>query len=122
MTCVPTTTWPASKPVPTCGSACARPAHWRRGQGRHLQQPLHGAQRHHDDAAVVGAAGSTVPPELDERFEDDEVAFISEASVDIVADILPSWSIRAGYEILFLNSIVLAGENFNTASPYGTGR
>jgi hypothetical protein len=60
-----------------------------------------------------------VPPELDERFEDDEVAFISEASVDIVADILPSWSIRAGYEVLFLNSIVLAGENFNTASPYG---
>jgi hypothetical protein len=62
-----------------------------------------------------------VPPELDERFEDDEVAFIGEASVDIVADILPSWSIRAGYEILFLNSIVLAGENFNTGSPYNTG-
>jgi hypothetical protein len=60
-----------------------------------------------------------VPPELNERFDDNEVAFISEASVDIVADILPSWSIRAGYEILFLNSIVLAGENFNTASPYG---
>jgi hypothetical protein len=60
-----------------------------------------------------------VPPELNERFDDDEVAFISEASVDIVADILPSWSIRAGYEVLFLNSIVLAGENFNTASPYG---
>jgi hypothetical protein len=60
-----------------------------------------------------------VPPELDERFEDDDVAFISEASVDIVADILPSWSIRAGYEVLFLNSIVLAGDNFNAASPYG---
>jgi hypothetical protein len=60
-----------------------------------------------------------VPPELHERFEDDEVAFIGEASFDIVADILPSWSIRAGYEVLFLNSIVLADENFNTASPYG---
>jgi hypothetical protein len=36
-----------------------------------------------------------------------------------VADILPSWSLRAGYEVLFINSLVLAGENFNTASPYG---
>jgi hypothetical protein len=61
----------------------------------------------------------TTPPTLAERFDDNEVAFISEASFDIVADILPSWSIRAGYEILYLNSIVLAGENFNTASPYG---
>jgi hypothetical protein len=60
-----------------------------------------------------------VPPELNERFDNDEVAFISEASVDVVADILPSWSIRAGYEVLFLNSIVLAGENFNVGSPYG---
>lgn len=59
------------------------------------------------------------PPSFDERFEDNEVAFISEASVDVVADILPSWSIRAGYEILYLNSVVLAGDNFNTASPYG---
>jgi hypothetical protein len=62
-----------------------------------------------------------VPPELHERFEDDEVAFIGEASFDIVADILPSWSIRAGYEVLFLNSIVLAGENFNPGSPYNQG-
>ena len=37
----------------------------------------------------------------------------------MVIDILPNWSIRGGYEILFMNSVVLAGENFNTASPYG---
>jgi hypothetical protein len=62
-------------------------------------------------------AGS--PPDLFEEFSSNNGAFISEASVDIVADILPSWSIRAGYEVLFINSVVLAGENFNTASPYG---
>ena len=39
-----------------------------------------------------------------------------------MADILPSWSIRGGYEVLFMNSLVLAGENFNTASPYGLPR
>jgi hypothetical protein len=58
------------------------------------------------------------PPDLIESFSDNQAALISEASADIVADILPSWSIRAGYEVLFLNSVVLAGENFNTGSPY----
>jgi hypothetical protein len=61
----------------------------------------------------------TTPPTFGERFDDNEVAFISEASVDVVADILPSWSIRAGYEILYMNSVVLAGNNFNSGSPYG---
>lgn len=50
---------------------------------------------------------------------DDEVAFIAEASVDLVADILPSWSLRIGYEVLFIDSVVLAGENFNEQSPFG---
>jgi hypothetical protein len=61
----------------------------------------------------------TTPPSLVERFDDHEVALISEASFDVVADILPSWSIRAGYEVIFMNSVLRAGENFNTASPYG---
>jgi hypothetical protein len=67
---------------------------------------------------VTTPLGNT-PPTLFELFEDNNIAFISEASIDLVADILPSWSIRAGYEVLFMNSILLAGENFNTASPYG---
>jgi hypothetical protein len=71
------------------------------------------------DNNILTSPLGTTPPTLSERFADNEVAFISEASVDLVFDILPSWSIRGGYEILFLNSIVRAGENFNTASPYG---
>ena len=61
----------------------------------------------------------TTPPTLNERFAKDQPALITEASVDLVADVLPSWSVRGGYEILYLNSVVLAGDNFNTASPYG---
>ncbi len=56
---------------------------------------------------------------LSEEFRDNKVAFIGEASVDVVADILPSVSLRAGYEVLYLDSLVLAGENFNQTSPYG---
>jgi hypothetical protein len=59
------------------------------------------------------------PPTLFEKFRDDHAAFIGEGSFDVVADVLPSLSIRAGYEILFLNELVLAGDNFNQSSPYG---
>jgi hypothetical protein len=59
------------------------------------------------------------PPALFEEFKDDHAAFITEGSFDVVADILPSVSIRAGYEVLFLNELVLAGNNFNQTSPYG---
>lgn len=59
------------------------------------------------------------PPTLFEQFKDDHAAFIGEGSFDVVADVLPSLSIRAGYEVLFLNELVLAGDNFNQSSPYG---
>jgi hypothetical protein len=68
---------------------------------------------------IVTDPAGTTPPTLFEEFEDNELAFISEASVDFVADLLPSWSFRAGYEIVFLNSVLRAGDNFNAASPYG---
>jgi hypothetical protein len=70
------------------------------------------------DNVVITTPEEGSPPDLNERFASNNAAFISEASVDVVADILPSWSLRAGYEVLFINSLVLAGENFNTASPY----
>ncbi|MCI0334610.1 MAG: BBP7 family outer membrane beta-barrel protein, partial [Planctomycetes bacterium] len=61
------------------------------------------------------------PPTLLEEFDEDQAAFIGEASVDLVADVLPSVSLRVGYEVLFIDSVVLAGENFNTGSPYNPG-
>jgi hypothetical protein len=66
-----------------------------------------------------GEAGALTDVIPEERFNKDKVAFIGEASVDLVADITPSISLRAGYEVLFLDSLVLAGENFNQTSPFG---
>ena len=37
---------------------------------------------------------------LFEEFKDDHVAFIGEGSVDLVADLMPSLSLRVGYEVL----------------------
>jgi hypothetical protein len=68
---------------------------------------------------ITTTPAGTTPPTLTEEFRDDKVAFLSEASFDVVADILPSVSIRGGYEVLYMDSLVLAGENFNQTSPYG---
>jgi putative beta barrel porin BBP7 len=64
---------------------------------------------------------SPLPPSLFERERENQPAFIGELSIDLVADVLPSVSIRVGYELLVINSVVLAGENFNTGSPYNPG-
>jgi hypothetical protein len=74
----------------------------------------HATLENHITTTPVG----TTPPTLFEEFDSDHGAFIGELSADIVADILPSLSIRAGYELLFLNELALAGDNFNTTSPY----
>jgi hypothetical protein len=74
-----------------------------------------------DATAVDNNGDPIVNPSLFERHRDDQAAFISEASIDLVADILPSVSLRGGYEVLTISSIVLAGENFNTGSPYNQG-
>lgn len=71
------------------------------------------------DTNITATPPVNGPPTVSESFSEDQVAFIGEASADVVVDLLPSWSLRGGYEVLWLNSIALAGENFNPASPYG---
>jgi hypothetical protein len=75
---------------------------------------------HYTLSNVIVSTPHATPPEFatPEVFSQNQPALIGEASADIVADVLPSLSLRAGYEVLFMNSLVLAGENFNTASPY----
>ena len=41
----------------------------------------------------------------------DNVAFAGEASLDMVADILPSWSIRGGYRVLYMDNLATVGNN-----------
>jgi hypothetical protein len=64
---------------------------------------------------------TTLSPNRVEAADGDRVAFVGEGRVGVVADILPSWSLRAGYEVLYLNSIALAGNNFNPENPFVPG-
>jgi hypothetical protein len=68
---------------------------------------------------LIGRDGDDVFDVIEEDFDDNKVAFLAEASADVVANVLPSVSLRVGYEVLFFNSLVLAGENFNEVSPFG---
>jgi hypothetical protein len=68
---------------------------------------------------IVTSPVGVQPPSLFEQFRENNIAFVGEASVDVVADLFPSLSLRAGYEVLFVDSLILAGDNFNQVSPYG---
>ena len=56
------------------------------------------------------------PADYSNSSEGNQVAFASEAEASIVADILPSWSLRGGYRVLFINSLVTAENNINQSS------
>ena len=62
--------------------------------------------------------GAALPSEYNSG---SNVAFIGEAKLMMVADILPSLSVRGGYEVLFMDSLALAADNFNSANPFATG-
>ncbi|MCH7753001.1 MAG: hypothetical protein IH898_12730 [Planctomycetes bacterium] len=53
------------------------------------------------------------PDDLDVNTEGNQIAFAAEGEATVVADILPSWSIRGGYRVLFLNSLVTAENNID---------
>lgn len=60
------------------------------------------------------------------RFEGvkgDRLAFLTEGNVSMVADITPSFSFRAGYDVLFINTVALAANNFNNDNEvfFGAG-
>lgn len=58
----------------------------------------------------VGANTFNVQP----AEEGNQLAFIAEGGIGLVADILPSWSVRTGYEWLYMNSLVTVNGNINT--------
>lgn len=53
------------------------------------------------------------PPDFAVQAEGNQVAFAAESGVTMVADILPSWSLRGGYKMLYLNSLATIGDNID---------
>jgi hypothetical protein len=57
---------------------------------------------------------------VDFAADGNQVAFAGESSIDLVADILPSFSIRGGYRVLYLNSLVTVGNNIDPLNVTST--
>jgi hypothetical protein len=56
----------------------------------------------------------SVPANLQPSQDGNQVAFIGEGGVSVVADIYPSWSITGGYHVYYMNELVLVGNNIST--------
>jgi hypothetical protein len=61
---------------------------------------------------------STASPSLQEYVEDNDVAFIGEGGVSALYRINSHWSVKAGYQVLFIDGVATAVDNFNTQSPF----
>lgn len=59
------------------------------------------------------------PTAASEIASGDQVAFLTEAKVSFVADVSPSWSIKGGYELLYMTDLALMRDQVALAQPYG---
>jgi len=75
--------------------------------------------RHSGDFPAL-AQGANPPADFDVSAEGNQVAFAAEGGITMVADILPSWSIRGGYQVLYLNSLATAGGNVDQSNISST--
>lgn len=50
---------------------------------------------------------------VDFHADGNQVAFVGEAKIDLVADILPSISLRGGYRVLYMSSLTTVGNNID---------
>ncbi len=77
------------------------------------------------EAGVYGTSSSqrtnvttTDSPVLHEYLRDNDVAFIGEAGVSGLYRITSRWTFRGGYQVLYVDGVATAVDNFNTASPF----
>jgi hypothetical protein len=67
------------------------------------------------NTGVYGAAPGA-PTDFDVRTRGDHVAFVSEGSASLVADILPSISVRGGYRVYWMDRVASVGSNLDMTS------
>jgi hypothetical protein len=63
------------------------------------------------------AGSNLVPDVFRERLTTNDVSFIGQANLLATYRLNYQWSLRAGYQFLFVDGVALAAENFNTAPP-----
>lgn len=72
------------------------------------------------EGVTPGVGVDPPPADFSSLTEGNQVAFAAEGEVSMVIDILPSWSIRGGYQVLFLNSLATVGGNIDQTNISNT--
>jgi len=67
----------------------------------------------------VGTGPNASPMDFSTPSEGNQVAFAAESSVTLVADLLPSLSVRGGYQVYYLSSLATVGGNLASATLGG---
>lgn len=62
--------------------------------------------------------GTTLLAPLVEEVEDHDVAFLGEASFMALWRVSQSWTIRGSYNVIYIEGVALATENFNSTPPF----
>jgi hypothetical protein len=62
--------------------------------------------------------GTTLVLPLNERVDSHDAAFIGEASLMANWRLTQSWTVRGGYNFIYVDGVALAPENFNAAPPF----
>ncbi|MCI0361151.1 MAG: BBP7 family outer membrane beta-barrel protein [Planctomycetaceae bacterium] len=65
---------------------------------------------------VPDAAGVVPAPEIEDLVEND-VAFLGEANLFVTYRLNYQWTLRGGYQFLYVDGVALGPENFNAAPP-----
>ena len=58
----------------------------------------------------------TSPADYSVTTDGNQVAFVGEAGVNVVADILPSWSLKGGYHVYYLDNLATVAGNIDRSS------
>ena len=69
------------------------------------------------NSGTFNTATLTPPDDYANDLDGNQVAFATEAKASFVADILPSWSLRGGYRVLYLSSLATAENNIQQTIP-----
>jgi hypothetical protein len=82
--------------------------------GGELQAGVYG--NHMNINNTIGTNRSAV--DFVERLDTNDVSFIGQANLLLTYRINYQWTLRGGYQFLFVEGVALAPENFNTISPF----
>jgi hypothetical protein len=74
---------------------------------------------YHNDARQKSLlTATTVNPPLSEAVEDNDVSFVGEAGLMATWRVTQSWTVRGGYQFLYVTGVALAAENLNPTPPF----